>query len=118
MKRLALSGLAVLSLALGGGAGIATHVQAATIPACPPTIGPGSSGSTVVIAQTYLNDDRYVDGVAKLTVDGSFGSATKNAVQHFQVWAFGGTISSYPGTIGPKTWNALMQAYSPSTGCR
>ncbi len=68
----------------------------------------GSSGDKVVQLQTFLN---YIGGVytsiPSVTVDGSFGTATENAVRAFQR-AFSLTAD---GIVGRNTWNALLREY-------
>lgn len=62
----------------------------------------GSTGAQVTALQTLLNQQGYEAGAA----DGIFGPATKSAVQAFQT-ARG---LSADGTVGPKTWTALLSA--------
>jgi hypothetical protein len=86
-------------------------------PACPPQIGPGSTGQWVERAQSDLNS-YYENGAfpnspynfhpaseanTPLKVDGIFGSDTTNATKDFQ------TLYASPvdGVIGPVTWAAL-----------
>lgn len=67
----------------------------------------GSSGSYVRCAQSYLNG---AGASPKLTVDGSFGNATKNATIAFQ--AKNGLTPD--GVIGSATWAKLVPAFNAS----
>jgi peptidoglycan hydrolase-like protein with peptidoglycan-binding domain len=67
----------------------------------------GSTGPQVTAVQTLLNQQGYEAGAA----DGIFGSATRSAVQAFQT-ARG---LSADGTVGPKTWTALLSAGTTPT---
>ncbi|MBM7441065.1 peptidoglycan-binding protein [Streptomyces sp. HB132] len=67
----------------------------------------GSTGPQVKAVQTLLNQQGYEAG----TADGVFGSATRSAVQAFQT-ARG---LSADGTVGPKTWTALLSAGTTPT---
>lgn len=60
----------------------------------------GSSGSAVKAVQTQLNSHGY-----SLTVDGSFGPATKAAVENYQ----SKHELSVDGVAGPYTWQSLVQ---------
>lgn len=60
----------------------------------------GSTGSNVTKIQIRLNDLGFNCG----TPDGSFGPATKSAVENFQR-SRGLTVD---GIVGPNTWNALF----------
>ncbi|MFE1189180.1 peptidoglycan-binding protein [[Kitasatospora] papulosa] len=62
----------------------------------------GSTGSQVKAVQTLLNQQGYRAGAE----DGVFGTATGNAVRAFQT-ARG---LDADGTVGPKTWTALLSA--------
>ena len=76
----------------------AVHPQAAL--ACPPTVGLGSRGSTVVRLQNDLNG---AFGFPIVAVDGIFGQKTKNAVVEFQQ-----QVNLTPnGIVGPQAWHAL-----------
>jgi peptidoglycan hydrolase-like protein with peptidoglycan-binding domain len=63
------------------------------------TVEKGSSGSAVSAVQSELNASG-----ASLTVDGSFGTATYNAVVSFQ----SAHSLSADGIVGPLTWRALV----------
>ena len=54
----------------------------------------GSSGDNVRILQDFLN----------LTVDGNFGSKTKNAVK---IWQSNQALLPVDGIVGPITWDAM-----------
>jgi N-acetyl-anhydromuramyl-L-alanine amidase AmpD len=62
----------------------------------------GSTGAQVKAVQTLLNRQGYEAGAE----DGIFGPATKSAVRAFQT-ARG---LAADGTVGPKTWTALLSA--------
>lgn len=62
----------------------------------------GSTGPQVKAVQTLLNAQGYEAGAA----DGSFGPTTRSAVQVFQRAR---TLEA-DGTVGPKTWTALLSA--------
>lgn len=66
----------------------------------------GSSGDMVRFAQSYLNGALGT----RLSVDGRFGTATKDAVRTFQR-AQGLTVD---GIIGSATWAALIPAFNAS----
>ena len=86
-------------------------------PACPPQIGPGSTGYWVQRAQSDLNSsyasgafpnspynfNPYSEANTPLKVDGILGTDTTNATKDFQ------TLYAQPvdGIIGPVTWAAL-----------
>lgn len=65
-----------------------------------PTIRPGASGDAVRRAQRALRRTPNLG----LVVDGSFGSATEQAVKDFQEGSPGLAVD---GVVGPATWNAL-----------
>ena len=68
----------------------------------------GSSGETVRLAQYFLRVIAlYDDEIPPITIDGSYGPATENAVRAFQKMQ-GLTVD---GIIGPATWNALYERF-------
>jgi zinc D-Ala-D-Ala carboxypeptidase len=67
-----------------------------------PTLSSGSSGTAVRQAQCELNW-AYQNQHGALSVDGSFGTATKNATINFQRCVH----LSADGVIGPDTWTQL-----------
>jgi zinc D-Ala-D-Ala carboxypeptidase len=67
------------------------------------TLRSGSTGSAVKALQVQLRRYGY-----SLTVDGSFGSATYNAVRSFQS-SKGLTVD---GVVGPNTWRGLIAGVS------
>jgi uncharacterized YkwD family protein len=88
----------------GGGAG----------PAYPGwLISMGATGDAVRQMQRYLNilANTY-PSIPRLSEDGIFGNATRNAVAAFQQ-QFG---LSADGIIGPNTWNAIVQAVNSGSG--
>ncbi|MFJ4961586.1 peptidoglycan-binding protein [Streptomyces sp. NPDC088729] len=62
----------------------------------------GSTGPQVKAVQQLLNEQGYAAGAA----DGSFGPATKSAVQAFQR----ARSLDADGAVGPRTWTALLSA--------
>jgi hypothetical protein len=66
-----------------------------------PTLAQGSSGDLVVWAQEHLNGAGYV-----VTVDGGFGSATRNALMRFQA----ASGLSQNGRLDAASWPALLRA--------
>ena len=64
----------------------------------------GNSGKEVRLLQRLLIGYGY--SVGSSGADGAFGSATESAVQKFQKAK--GISVSYPGTVGAKTWSALI----------
>src|SRR3954447_9293312 len=64
---------------------------------------PGSSGEAVKVVQRELNDKRR----AGLTVNGLFGTATRNAVIAFRRHM---GMTAY-GNVGPVTWRTLIWHY-------
>ena len=66
-----------------------------------PTLAPGASGDLVVWAQEHLNGAGY-----RVTVDGSFGSATQNALKGFQA----ASGLSQNGRLDAASWPALLRA--------
>jgi peptidoglycan hydrolase-like protein with peptidoglycan-binding domain len=73
---------------------------------CPPTQSVGSSSIWVEAIQQRL-DTMYADGLfrlpAALTIDGSFGTQTKKAVEAFQGYAG----ISVDGVVGSDAWASL-----------
>lgn len=65
-----------------------------------PVLKLGSAGEYVKKLQKLLNKKGY-----KLTVDGSFGPATLQAVKSFQA----ASKLIVDGSVGPKTWEALYK---------
>ena len=66
----------------------------------------GSSGDPVRFVQSYLS--ALGGSIPKLTIDGQYGSATKNAVMIFQAQK-GLTVD---GKVGSATWAALISAFN------
>ena len=66
----------------------------------------GSSGDPVRFIQSYLS--ALGGNIPKVTVDGQFGSATRNSVIAFQ--AQNGLTTD--GKVGQKTWTALVAAFN------
>ena len=72
------------------------------------TLRRGSSGEMVRLAQYFLRVIAlYDDEIPPITIDGSYGPATENAVRAFQKMQ-GLTVD---GIIGPATWNALYERF-------
>jgi len=74
---------------------VSTTVGNLTWPALIVTVGPGASGDSARAVQTLF---------PQLTVDGSFGPETEQAVRKFQEM-FGLTVD---GIVGPQTWRTLV----------
>jgi peptidoglycan hydrolase-like protein with peptidoglycan-binding domain len=72
--------------------------------ATPPTVQEGSTGEAAQRAQFLLSAEGY--GLAPAQVDGSFGAATKVAVERFQK----DKHLTVDGVVGPTTWEALIKA--------
>ena len=69
----------------------------------------GSTGEYVRLLQEYINAiSVYYDEVPQVTVDGSFGPATRNAVIAIQNIA----RLKPNGIVGPVTWNYIARIYS------
>ncbi|WP_102049656.1 peptidoglycan-binding domain-containing protein [Pygmaiobacter massiliensis] len=66
----------------------------------------GSSGDNVRFVQSYLS--ALGGSIPKLTIDGQYGNATKNAVMQFQA-SKGLKID---GVVGSTTWSALIVAFN------
>ncbi|MDO4566647.1 MAG: peptidoglycan-binding protein [Oscillospiraceae bacterium] len=72
----------------------------------------GSTGSNVSLMQRYLNViGSYFTSIPQLSIDGIFGTATRNAVVVFQ-GLFGLTTD---GVIGTQTWNRIVAVYQSVT---
>lgn len=70
----------------------------------------GSSGSNVSIMQSYLNAIRLgmFPSMTRLTVDGVYGTATRNTVMQYQ----GLSGLRIDGVIGEQTWNSIVEDYN------
>ncbi|MGW3045280.1 peptidoglycan-binding domain-containing protein [Kitasatospora sp. NPDC001159] len=119
LKRI-ISGVAVLGLALGGAVATASTASAQTGTGCnytnsEPTLSEWSSNAVAVQQlQCELNRSLSPASHTPLTVDGSFGPNTLNAVKTFQGCAGDGV----DGVVGPQTWASLDSwAYSPNYVC-
>ncbi|MCI2047733.1 MAG: peptidoglycan-binding protein [Faecalibacterium sp.] len=68
----------------------------------------GSTGSAVEQVQFWLSTlSNYYSSIPAVTVDGSYGAATRTAVMKFQE-EFGLAVD---GIVGQNTWNALFDEY-------
>ena len=73
------------------------------------TLRTGSTGSAVEQLQFWLNTlAQYESSIPSITVDGSYGTATANAVRAFQR-RYGLTVD---GVVGRTTWNKLYEVYN------
>lgn len=101
---------------VGVGSFVATpsHASAQSFPPCTytssePTTYYGQTGAAVKQVQCEFNqglaNNGRPSGVAKLAIDGSFGSATQAAIKRFQT-CYPGNLS-VDGVVGPQTWAAL-----------
>ena len=85
------------------------YYSSSTVPYPGSPLRVGSTGPYVRTMQAYLNriSDVYTD-IPKLTVDGQFGNATRDAVRAFQrVFGIEPT-----GVVAAYTWDAITSAYS------
>ena len=72
------------------------------------TLRTGSTGSAVEQLQFWLNTlAQYESSIPSITVDGSYGTATANAVRAFQR-RYGLTVD---GVVGRETWTALYNEF-------
>lgn len=83
-----------------------TKKEAKTVKVELPILSKGSKGAAVKALQRMLYCLGYVniDGKARISVDGSFGSNTEAAVKRYQKNAAIGV----DGIVGEKTWNKLL----------
>lgn len=65
-----------------------------------PTIKKGSEGKAVKVWQAIIG----------VTIDGDFGTKTKNATVAFQKKAFPNDKSQWDGIVGDKTWKAGLES--------
>ena len=73
----------------------------------------GATGEDVKTMQAYLNVINTIyPSVPQLTVDGTFGPKTEEAVKAFQTLNF---LTS-DGIIGPVTWDKIVQMYLLASG--
>ena len=84
-----------------------TKKEAKTVKVELPILSKGSKGAAVKALQRMLYCLGYVniDGKARISVDGSFGSNTEAAVKRYQKNAAIGV----DGIVGEKTWNKLLK---------
>lgn len=68
-----------------------------------PQIGSGAKGNGVIALQALLNE--FID--AKLSVDGIYGSKTKEAIKKYQE-LYPAICGKADGICGPNTWNCLL----------
>lgn len=69
----------------------------------------GSSGESVKLIQNYLNAlSQVFPSIPKLTADGKYGPATKQAVMEYQR-LFGLTVD---GIVGPSTWKSIVDQHN------
>ena len=70
----------------------------------------GSEGNTVKALQTLLIGYGYKmqNGNKTYGADGSFGTATENAVIAYQKKVFPNDKSQWDGIVGTNTWNKLL----------
>ena len=72
------------------------------------TLRTGSTGSAVEQLQFWLNTlAQYESSIPPITVDGSYGTATANAVRAFQR-RYGLTVD---GVVGRETWTAVYNEF-------
>ena len=68
--------------------------------------GPGGYSACVGYIQTMLNEWASTYGIAKISVDNSFGNATTSRVKEFQGDMWNPQLAA-DGWVGPATWQAL-----------
>lgn len=71
----------------------------------------GSSGTDVIVLQSFLRSMHFVDKTGKrIEVDGQYGCSTAYAVKNFQQFckACGQNIGTPDGVCGTKTWKLIM----------
>lgn len=71
----------------------------------------GSSGTDVIVLQSFLRSMHFVDNTGKrIEVDGDYGSRTAYAVRNFQQFckACGQDVGTPDGVCGAKTWRLIM----------
>lgn len=110
MKRLLVSALAALALAMTTVASVTPEADAAagcSYTSSRPTLRPGAAGPAVKQAQCLSN--RW-GGVPKLKVDGAYGTQSVRKIK----WIQGCHGLRKDGIIGPDTWRAL---YNPVIEC-
>ena len=74
----------------------------------PSELSEGSEGDGVLVLQYYLNYiANYVPTVRSVTIDGSFGPATKESVVSFQK-TYG---LPFTGVVNRLTWNKIQEIY-------
>jgi len=103
---MSLNGLTSSNLSIGQVLRIPSGTTTVPRPPFPGILRLGSSGNNVTILQQNLNRIAAANSaIPRITVDGSFGPATQNAVIAFQRY-YGLTPD---GIVGSLTWNRLMQ---------
>jgi peptidoglycan hydrolase-like protein with peptidoglycan-binding domain len=106
VMRMMLASLAVVGLVVPVVA-TSTAAEAAGRPCVQKVIGPGTTGSCVKNIQRILN----AQILAGLSVDGVYGTGTRNAVVQFQR----NEALSADGIVGASTWSRLCR---PNDGGR
>jgi hypothetical protein len=71
-----------------------------------PVLKRGAKGDAVKALQTLLNAEKEATGNKKLTVDGSFGAKTEEALRKYQA----ANKLTVDGSCGRKTWTSLLGA--------
>lgn len=85
-------------------------IQSVPIPASPPTtvVRLGNTGEFVTLAQYMLTTAaRFYEDLYPLTIDGSFGTRTQEAVYRFQALF----SLTQDGIVGRDTWQALYEVF-------
>lgn len=71
----------------------------------------GSTGTDVIVLQSFLRSMHFVDNAGKrIEVDGEYGKCTAYAVKNFQQFckSCGQDIGTPDGVCGTKTWKLIM----------